>query len=48
MTLDEKIAFAVAKLEQAHRANNAHDYDNETDEYIDELLETLATLKKGR
>lgn len=36
--IDNKI---VEFLEKAHRANNAHDYDNETDEYIDELIDTL-------
>lgn len=33
-------------LEKAHRANNGHDYDNETDEYIDEMLEALQAQPK--
>lgn len=41
----EAIRLAVVSvLEQAHRANGSHDYDNETDEYIDELI---AAHKQG-
>lgn len=32
-------------LEKAHRADNGHDYDNETDEYIDEMLASLKEQK---
>jgi len=28
-------------LLKAHRAGNSHDYDNATDEYIDEILDEL-------
>lgn len=33
----------VELLNKVHRANGAHDYDNETDEYIDELIAQLDT-----
>lgn len=37
----ERLRGAIEWLNKAHRADNAHDFDNETDEYIDKIADDL-------